>query len=300
VAPDGVITTVAGTTSGFSGDGGPATSAQLNAPRDVSVTADGGFIVADSNNLRVRRVGPGGTIATVAGGGPGLVREGVAATGTAIPPPAAVEAVPDGGFVVAFFDGDLVSRVTPGGVITTFAGASPGGFSGDGGPATAAQINGPTGLAVTSEGGVLITEWVNLRVRFVDADLRFPQGPPGPAGPAGPPGPAGPTGPPGASGPAASAPRLSVSMSRRHYSARAGQELVVRFRAAASGRARLKALRGDRAVASAMGAARAGANRIVLRVPRRTGGYRLVLGLRARDGALATARARLVARRVGR
>jgi hypothetical protein len=63
---------VAGTgTAGFSGDGGPAASARLNLPTDVEPTADGGFLVADLGNRRVRKVSAGGTIATIAGTGEG-------------------------------------------------------------------------------------------------------------------------------------------------------------------------------------------------------------------------------------
>src|SRR5690606_14489265 len=70
VGPDGLITTVAGTgAAGFSGDGGPATAAQLNTPRAVAVTDDGGFLIADEINDRIRRVAPDGTISTLVGAG---------------------------------------------------------------------------------------------------------------------------------------------------------------------------------------------------------------------------------------
>src|SRR6476469_8720144 len=73
-APAGAATntifTVAGTgVFGFSGDNGPATAAQLNNPAGVAITADGGYLIADSANNRIRRVSPGGTITTVAGSG---------------------------------------------------------------------------------------------------------------------------------------------------------------------------------------------------------------------------------------
>ena len=103
-AAPGDINTVAGTgTAGFSGDGGLATAAQLNAPSRVAVTADGGYLIADTSNNRIRKVSSAGTITTVAG------------TGTA-------------------------------------------GFSGDGGPATAAQLDGPLGVAATADGGFLIVD----------------------------------------------------------------------------------------------------------------------------------------------
>src|SRR5688500_8314547 len=72
VSPSGVITTIAGNgTAGFGGDNGPATSAMLNAPNGLAELPDGSILIADSNNNRVRRVSPGGTITTVAGGGTG-------------------------------------------------------------------------------------------------------------------------------------------------------------------------------------------------------------------------------------
>ena len=70
VSPAGTITTIAGGgLNGFSGDGGPGTSARLNTPMGVAVEADGGVLIADSNNHRIRRVSPAGTITTVAGTG---------------------------------------------------------------------------------------------------------------------------------------------------------------------------------------------------------------------------------------
>ena len=68
--PDGTITTVAGTGSGgFSGDGGPATAATIDTPRGLAALPDGGFLIADTNNERIRRVWPDGHITTVAGDG---------------------------------------------------------------------------------------------------------------------------------------------------------------------------------------------------------------------------------------
>ena len=65
----GTITTVAGTTAGFSGDGGPATAAQMSAPSDVAVLPDGSILISDSNNNRIRKIDTSGIITTVAGTG---------------------------------------------------------------------------------------------------------------------------------------------------------------------------------------------------------------------------------------
>jgi hypothetical protein len=203
VSPAGTITTAAGTGNvGFSGDGGPATAARLNGPAGVAATPDGGFLIADEWNHRIRRVSPAGTITTVAGSGTrGFAGDGGPATAAQLDNPVGVAATADGGFLIV--DGtNRIRRVSPAGTITTVAGTGSLGFSGDGGPASAAELAAPTSVAPTAEGGFLIADWFNHRVRFVDADLRGPAtGPEGPTGPTGPEGPEGPTGPQGLGGP---------------------------------------------------------------------------------------------------
>ena len=169
VSPAGTITTVAGTGSaGFSGDGGAATSAQLNQPFGVAATADGGFLIAEFGNHRIRRVSPAGTITTVAGtGSAGSSGDGGAATSAQLNQPFGVAATADGGFLIADFNNHRVRRVSPAGTITTVAGTGGPGFSGDGGAATGAQLNGPTGVAATADGGFLIADFDNHRVRRV-------------------------------------------------------------------------------------------------------------------------------------
>ncbi len=166
VSPGGTITTVAGTTVGLSGDGGPATAGQLNTPTGVAVTADGGYLIADANNNRIRRVSPGGTMTTVAGTTSGLSGDGGPATAAQLNQPQAVAPTPDGGFLVADFSNNRIRRVSPGGTMTTAAGTTAG-LAGDGGPATAAQLSGPTGVARTTDGGYVIADFTNNRVRRV-------------------------------------------------------------------------------------------------------------------------------------
>jgi fibronectin type III domain protein/NHL repeat-containing protein len=168
VFPDGTIRTVAGTGNyGDSGDGGPATAANLKDPLGVAALPDGGFLIADGGAGRVRRVSATGTITTVAGNGTrGLSGDGGPATAAEIFDPNGVAVLPDGGFLIA--DGDyVVRRVFPDGTITTVAGTGVQGFSGDGGPATAAQLNLPYSVAVTPDGGFLIADSGNRRVRRV-------------------------------------------------------------------------------------------------------------------------------------
>jgi hypothetical protein len=163
------IFTVAGTgTGGFSGDGGPATAAQLHGPAGVAPTADGGYLITDTVNHRVRRVSPAGTITTVAGSGTGgFSGDGGPATDARLNYPDEVALTANGGFLIADTQNNRVRRVSPSGTITTAAGSGTGGFSGDGGPAIAAELNGPAGVAVTADGGFLISEQDNARVRRV-------------------------------------------------------------------------------------------------------------------------------------
>ena len=172
VSPAGIITTVAGTgAGGTSGDGGPATSARLDAPTGVAVTTDGGFLVADAGTHRVRRVSPGGTITRVAGdGNPGGTGDGGPAVAAQLNVPLGVAALPDGAFLVTEYEGQRVRRVSATGVITRVAGTGSAGSSGDGGAATAARLNKPVGVSTTSDGGFLIGDSLNGRVRKVSAD----------------------------------------------------------------------------------------------------------------------------------
>jgi hypothetical protein len=120
VSPDGGIATVAGTGArGFAGDGGPATGARLSLPSAVAALPDGGFLIADTWNRRVRRVSADGVITTVAGDGrEGLTGDGGPATAATLSSPEDVDSLPDGGFLIVDGAGAL-RRVSAGGVITT-------------------------------------------------------------------------------------------------------------------------------------------------------------------------------------
>ena len=168
VSATGTITTVAGNgTRGFSGDGGPATAAEIFDPNGLAVMPDGGFLIADGDYV-VRRVFPDGTITTVAGTGtPGFSGDGGPATAAQLNLPYSVAVTPDGGFLIADAGNLRVRRVSPSGIITTVAGTGVQGNSGDGGAATAAQLNYPSGLATTPDGGFLIADFFGNRVRRV-------------------------------------------------------------------------------------------------------------------------------------
>jgi RHS repeat-associated protein len=172
VGPNGIITTVAGTdTGGYSGDGGPATAAQLQDPTGVAVGPDGSVYIADSINQRVRRVGPDGIITTVAGTGTGgYSGDGGPATQAKLAYPESVAVGPDGSLYIADASNFRVRRVGPDGITTTVAGNGTEGFSGDGGQATQAEIDSPNGVAVGPDGVLYIADTINSRIRRVGPD----------------------------------------------------------------------------------------------------------------------------------
>jgi sugar lactone lactonase YvrE len=166
----GVITTIAGNGSaGGSGDGGPAISAQLNLPRGIAVDSTGNVFIADSGNNRVRKVTPAGIISTVAGNGiASFSGDGGPATAAAIwvPTDVAVDAS-SGSLYRADGGNHRVRKVLSTGVISTVAGSGTPGFSGDGGPSTAAQLNSPYSIDVDAAGNLYIADRGNYRIRRV-------------------------------------------------------------------------------------------------------------------------------------
>jgi uncharacterized protein (TIGR03437 family) len=171
VDTQGVITTFAGTgVAGFSGDGGPAAQAQLNGPLGLCVAPSGVIYVNDEGNARVRAISPAGTITTVAGNG-STVSSGdggpATAAGFVIPIRCAVDS--SGNLFIDDQGAFVVRKVDANGIITTYAGTGFQGFSGDGGPATAADMNNPTWVTVDASGNLYITDQFNFRIRMVDA-----------------------------------------------------------------------------------------------------------------------------------
>ncbi|WP_445149919.1 hypothetical protein [Baekduia sp. Peel2402] len=175
VSAAGIITTAAGIglQAGTSGDGGPATNALLNAPQGVAATADGGFLIADTGNNRVRRVDAAGGIsasASLPSNPAGFSGDGSSALGARLTAPSKVAALPGGGYLIADTGNNRIRRVSAGGVIDTVAGSATVGFAGDGGPATAAGLAAPEGVAPTAAGGILIADTGDERVRAVAPD----------------------------------------------------------------------------------------------------------------------------------
>lgn len=171
VAPNGLVTTVAGSgTIGYSGDGGPATAATLNTPQGLAVDAAGNLYIADTFNHAVRKVSPNGTISTVAGtGAPGFSGDDGPATAAEMTNPFGLALDAAGNLYLADRGNQRVRKVNASdGRINTIAGNGFFGFSGDGGPATAARLLGPVGVAVDSAGNVYIVELNNRRIRKVN------------------------------------------------------------------------------------------------------------------------------------
>jgi sugar lactone lactonase YvrE len=173
----GTITTLAGTgTPGYTGDGGPAAKAQLGAPSCVAVDAAGDVFIGDSEKNVVREVNASGTISTYAGTGTaGYSGDGGPATAAELYAPTACAVDSAGDLYVADDANNVVRKIDTKGVITTVAGngadaGTPNGeFGGDGGAATAAELNHPFGVAVDAAGNLYIADTVNYRVRKVDA-----------------------------------------------------------------------------------------------------------------------------------
>ncbi|MGC9967116.1 MAG: PKD domain-containing protein, partial [Syntrophobacteraceae bacterium] len=171
VGPDGIITTVAGNGSyGYSGDGGPATQAQIYVPVGVAVAPDGSIYIADSGNNRIRRVGSEGIITTVAGNGTrGYGGDGGPATQAQITS-CGVAVAPDGSIYIADSNNNRIRRVGPDGIITTLAGNGTRGYGGDGGPGNQAALNYPSAVAVAPDGSIYIADESNYRIRRVGSD----------------------------------------------------------------------------------------------------------------------------------
>jgi YVTN family beta-propeller protein len=157
-----IITTYAGSSFGFGGDGGPLLSALFSGPESLDFSSAGNPFFADSLNARVRTAASG-TVSTFAGG---FIADGNKATDAALVFPEALAIDKSGNIYIADFTGNRVRKVS-GGTITTLAGTDISGYSGDGGAATSALLNAPQGVAVDSLGNVYIADTDNGVIRKV-------------------------------------------------------------------------------------------------------------------------------------
>ena len=182
VTPQGTITTVAGSaTSGFGGDGGPATSARLAQPQAVAIDAAGNLFIADTQNNRIRRVSITGTITTVVGSGVcsvtgprgGYSGDGGPSSAAQISCPTGVAIDSSGNLFIADSQNNRIRKINSAGIITTVAGSgdlNPTVGLGDGGPAVAARLRIPLGVTADRAGNLFIADSQNNRIRRVAVD----------------------------------------------------------------------------------------------------------------------------------
>lgn len=166
----GTMTTAAGKASaGFSGDGGPATSASLSHPQGIALDPAGNLYIADTGNHRIRKVNTAGVISTVAGNGTtNFTGDGGLAINAGLNQPWSVCADNAGNLFIADYGHNRIRKVDSAGNISTVAGRSnTGAFGGDDGPATKARLNGPASVALDATGNLYIADWHNNRVREV-------------------------------------------------------------------------------------------------------------------------------------
>ena len=168
----GVISTIAGNHQrGYSGDGGPATVAALNSPHSLQFGPDGSLYICDIGNHVIRRIEMDtGTISTFAGTGkPGPTPGGSPIAGTPLNGPRSLDFDREGNLWLATREGNQVFKFDlKAGVIRHIAGTGEAGFTGNGGPAKAATLSGPKGIAVDAEGNVWLADTESHSVRMID------------------------------------------------------------------------------------------------------------------------------------
>ena len=171
VEQSSTISTVAGNnTPGYSGDGGPATSAELNLPVAVAFDSQGNMYISDFDNYVIRKVTPAGVISTVVGNGTaGYSGDGGPATSAEISQPYGMAFDHLGNLFFADFNENVVREVNTAGIISTVVGTGAANYSGDGGPARSATLNNPTDVAFNAAGDLFITDAGNDVIREVDA-----------------------------------------------------------------------------------------------------------------------------------
>ena len=165
----GTVTTYAGNgLFHFTGNGGPATSATLYLPSGLAQDQAGNIYVSEPTYGRIRRIQKDGTISVFAGNGTtGYSGDGGPATSASLSQPQGMAVAADGSLIFADTANCVVRRIDTRGVITTLVGTGQCGFSGDGGPATKAQLNGPGAVDVDGAGNLVITEGEGSRIRVV-------------------------------------------------------------------------------------------------------------------------------------
>ncbi|MCX8072669.1 MAG: hypothetical protein N3C12_09480 [Candidatus Binatia bacterium] len=176
----GRVENVAGTGArAFGGDGGPANSAMLDLPSSVACDSKGNIVVSDQANYRIRLIDPEGIIRTICGtstpgyggdGGPAIFAQLRAPKGQAAPPAGRVAIDASDQIYIADTGNHVIRLIDVNGIIHTIAGTGEPGYSGDGGPATQAQLNTPSDVAVGRDGSVYIADTMNSVIRRIRPD----------------------------------------------------------------------------------------------------------------------------------
>ena len=171
VNTDGIISTFAGNGGhGYSGDGGLATSAELNYPVGLAVDNANNVYITDYLNSVIRKVNTSGIITTVAGNGTaGYSGNGGTAVSARLNNPRGVAVDAAGNMYIADYGNNVIRKVNASGIITTIAGNGSEGYSGDGNMATAATLNNPWGIAVDGYNNIYFSELHNNVIRKVDS-----------------------------------------------------------------------------------------------------------------------------------
>ena len=167
---NGIINTVVGNGQwGYGGDGGEAIKAELEGFGGMVIDLHGNIYIADINNQRIRKVNSLGIITTVAGNGElGFSGDGGEATNATLNYPERVVVDSEGNLYFSDIDNNRIRKISTSGIITTVVGNGNAGFSGDGGQATAAELNRPLGLAIDSKNNLYISDLSNNRIRKVN------------------------------------------------------------------------------------------------------------------------------------
>jgi uncharacterized protein (TIGR03437 family) len=189
ITPGGPVTTIAGTgaTAGFSnapsfnGDLGPANQAIFYSPQGIALDAAGNLYISDTNNHRIRKVTKNGVVNTIAGNGVGIGNTLIPAqaggfsgdNGPALQAqlnnPLGIRVDPSGNIYFADYNNNRIRKITAAGMISTVAGTGTYNYSGDGGPATAATLRRPRGVALDATGNIYIADTDNNRIRMVNS-----------------------------------------------------------------------------------------------------------------------------------